>query len=48
MLFRLAISFFLVEIPFYLQSVYIHSSNLCEDWVLWLGKGHSLVPFRNY
>jgi hypothetical protein len=31
-----------------LQSVYIHSANWCEDWVLWLGEGHSVVPFRNY
>jgi ATP/ADP translocase len=25
--------FFLVETPFYLQSVYFHSANWCEDWV---------------
>jgi hypothetical protein len=25
-----------VEIPFYLQSVYILSANWCEDWLLWL------------
>jgi hypothetical protein len=24
---------FLVETPFYLQSVYIHSANWCEEWV---------------
>jgi hypothetical protein len=27
---------------------YIHSANWYEDWVLWLGKGHSLVPFCSY
>jgi hypothetical protein len=40
--------FIVVETPFYLQSVSIHSANWCEDLVLWLGKGHSLVPFRSY
>jgi hypothetical protein len=30
---------FVVETSFYLQSVYIHSANVCEDWVLWLGEG---------
>jgi hypothetical protein len=39
---------FFVETPFYLQSVYIHSANWCEDWVLWFGEGHSVVPFRSY
>jgi hypothetical protein len=34
---------FLVETPFYLQSVYMHSANWCEDWVLWLGERHSVV-----
>jgi hypothetical protein len=37
-----------VETPFYLQSVYMHSANWCENWVLRLGEGHSLVPFRSY
>jgi hypothetical protein len=36
-----------VETPFYLQFVYIHSANWCEDWVLWLGEVHSVVPFRS-
>jgi hypothetical protein len=27
--------------------IYIHLAN-CEDWVLWLGEGHSLVPLRSY
>jgi hypothetical protein len=40
--------FFVVETPFYLQSVYIHAANWREDWVLWLGEGHLLVPFRSY
>jgi hypothetical protein len=39
---------FFVEILFYLQSVYIHSANWCEDWVLWLGEWHSVVPFCSY
>jgi hypothetical protein len=37
-----------VETPFYLQAVYVHSANWCEDWVLWLGEGHSVVPFHSY
>jgi hypothetical protein len=40
--------FVVVETPFHLQSVYIHSANWCEDGVLWLGEGHSVVPFRSY
>jgi hypothetical protein len=40
--------FVVVETPFYLQSVYKHSANWCEGWELWLGEGHSLVPFRSY
>jgi hypothetical protein len=40
---------FFFETPVYLQSVYyIRSANWCEDWVLWFGEGHSLVPFRSY
>jgi hypothetical protein len=39
--------FFVVETPFYMQAAYIHSANWCEDWVLWLGEGHSVVPFRS-
>jgi hypothetical protein len=31
-----------------LFTIYIHSANCCEDWVLWLGEGHSLVPFRSW
>jgi hypothetical protein len=27
--------------------IYIHSAKWCEDWVLWLGEGHSLVPYRS-
>jgi hypothetical protein len=38
----------LVETSLYLQFVYIHSANWCEDWVLWLGEGHSIVPFPSY
>jgi hypothetical protein len=40
--------FVAVETPLYLQSVYVHSANWCEDWALWLGEGHSVVPFRGY
>jgi hypothetical protein len=40
--------FFSVPTPFDLQAVYIHSANLCEDWVVWLGEGHSVLPFRSY
>jgi hypothetical protein len=42
------------ETTFYLQRVYIyiyiyiHSANWCEDLVVWLGEGDSLVPFRSY
>jgi hypothetical protein len=36
------------ETPFYFQYVHIHSANWCEDWVLWLGEGDSVVPFRSY
>jgi hypothetical protein len=36
------------ETPFYLQVAYIYSHNWCEDWMLWLGEGHSVVPFRSY
>jgi hypothetical protein len=39
---------FFFETTFYLQYVYINSANWCEDWVLWLGEGHSVVPFRSY
>jgi hypothetical protein len=39
------IFFSLVETPFYLQSVYIHSINWCEDW---LGEWHSLVSFHSF
>jgi hypothetical protein len=28
--------------------IYIHSANWREDWVLWLGEGHSLAPFHSY
>jgi hypothetical protein len=42
------LEFVVVETPFYLQAVYIHSTNWCEDWVLWLEEGHSIVPFRSY
>jgi hypothetical protein len=41
-------TFFLVETPFYLQSVFVHSANWCQDWVLWLREGYSLVPFHSY
>jgi hypothetical protein len=37
-------NYFLVETPFYLQSVYIHSANWCEDWVLWLEEGTQYCP----
>jgi hypothetical protein len=40
--------FVVVETSLYLQSIYVHSANLCEDWVLWLGEGHSVVLFRSY
>jgi hypothetical protein len=39
---------FVVETPFYLQAVYKHSANWCENWVLWLGEGHSVVFFHSY
>jgi hypothetical protein len=32
--------------PILFAIVYIHSANWCEDWVLRLGEGHSVVPFR--
>jgi hypothetical protein len=41
------LGFVVVETPFYLRAVYIHSANWCEDWVLWLGEGRSVVPFRS-
>jgi hypothetical protein len=36
-----------VGTQFYMQVVYIHSANWFEDWVLWLGEGHSVVRFRS-
>jgi hypothetical protein len=40
--------FFFAENPLYLQAVYVRSASWCEDWVLWLGEGHSVVPFCSY
>jgi hypothetical protein len=45
---NLLMKIFFFENPFHLQSVYIHSANWCEVRVLWLGEGHSLLPFRSY
>jgi methyl coenzyme M reductase beta subunit len=48
MLINILCKFFFFEAPFYLQSIYVHTAYWCEDGVLWLGEGHSLVPFRSY
>jgi hypothetical protein len=37
-----------VGTPLYLQDVYIHLANWCEDWVLWLVEGEEIVCFLNF
>jgi hypothetical protein len=41
---------FICKLYIYIQHIYayIHSANWCENWVLGLGEGQSLVPFRSY